>query len=124
VLLVAVVLGLGVQPWRPLPGTDAAGTLAYAAAAVGVAALLLPERGAWLPGVAGTAVACAVELAQLTPVPALVIDRAPVLALLLGRTFSVVDLVVLLAGGVLGTAALAVPGRRRGTTTEPMAGKS
>lgn len=109
-LLGAVALGLAVQPLRALPGTDLLGTLAYAGAAVGAVAVLLPRRGPLLPGAVGTTAACAVELAQLSGVPAELSARAPVLALLLGTTFSVVDLAALAAGGLLGT--LVLTGRR------------
>lgn len=50
VLVAALLIGLVVQPFRELPGTDAIGSVMYAAAAVGVWALLLPYRGALLPG--------------------------------------------------------------------------
>lgn len=108
VLVVAVVVGLGVQPWRELAWTDPVGTLAYAAAAVGAVALLVPRRGALLPGVVGTGLACAVEVAQLSGVPATLAERVPPLALLLGSRFSALDLALLVLGGAFATLALSV----------------
>lgn len=105
----AVAIGLVVQPLRELPWTDAVGTLAYAAAAVGVVGVLLPRRGALLPGAIGTALACAVELAQLTGGPARLAEQMPPLALLLGSSFDAVDLALLVLGGALATLALARP---------------
>lgn len=118
-LLIAVVCGLAAQPFRHLAFTDGVGTVAYAAAAVGVVALLLPRRGPWLPGLLGTGAACLVELAQLTGVPAALADRFPPVALLLGSRFDVVDLALLVVGGGLATAALAVtaPPTVRGTSS-------
>lgn len=107
----AVTIGLAVQPMRELAWTDAIGTIAYAAAAVGVVGVLLPRRGATLPGAIGTTLACAVELAQLTGIPAALAERVPPLALLLGSSFDAVDLVLLVVGGVLAAVALTHPRR-------------
>jgi hypothetical protein len=105
------VAGLAVQPFRELSWTDSVGTVAYGAAAVGVVALLLPRRGALLPGVVGTGLACAVEIVQLTGMPAALAERFPPIALVLGSSFDVVDLALLLVGGALATALLSVPPR-------------
>lgn len=112
-LLVATAVGLAVQPFRHLAWTDPVGTLAYAAAAVGVVALLLPHRGALLPGVIGTGLACAVETLQLTGIPARLADGFPPIALLVGSRFALVDVVLLVVGGALATVALSAhaPGR-------------
>jgi len=99
VLVVVVPIGLVVQPFRQLGWTDGVGTLAYGAAAVAVLALVLPHRGVLLPGSVGTSLACAVEILQLTGVPAALAERFPPVALLLGSSFDAVDLVLLLAGG-------------------------
>lgn len=113
-LVVAVVIGLAVQPFRHLAWTDGVGTLAYAGAAVGMVALILARRGALLPGAIGTGLACAVEILQLTGIPAVLAERFPPIALLLGSSFDPRDLVLLLGGGALATLALATR-RRTGT---------
>lgn len=104
----ALVIGLAMQPFRHLAWTDAIGTLAYAAAAVAVVALLLPRRGAVLPGAIGTGLACAVELSQLTGIPAALAEKFPPVALVLGSAFDPLDLALLVLGGALATAALSV----------------
>ncbi|GAB2612421.1 hypothetical protein GCM10027067_24980 [Pseudactinotalea suaedae] len=110
-LVVVVLVGLAVQPFRQLAWTDGVGTLAYGAAAVAVAALALPRRGALLPGAIGTGLACAVEILQLTGVPAALSERFPPAALLLGSSFDPVDVLLLIAGGVGAVLALSVPSR-------------
>lgn len=106
---VAVVIGLAVQPLRAQAWTDPVGTVAYAAAAVGLVGVLLPRRGALLPGAIGTGLACAVELSQLTGIPARLADQVPAVALLLGSRFAAADIGWLVIGGAIATAALAVP---------------
>jgi len=108
VLAVAVGIGLTVQPFREHGWTDSVGTVAYAAAVVALVGVLLPRRGALLPGAIGTALACGVELFQLSGIPAQLADTLPAVALLLGRSFDAVDLVLLLVGGAAATLALAV----------------
>jgi hypothetical protein len=108
VLAVAVVTGLAVQPFRAHDWTDPVGTVVYAAAAVGLVGVLLPRRGALLPGAAGTALACAVELFQLTGIPTQLAGSVPAVALLLGTGFAVSDLLWLVVGGVLATSVLGV----------------
>ncbi|WP_187292829.1 DUF2809 domain-containing protein [Beutenbergia cavernae] len=107
VLAGAVVVGLAIQLVRDLPGSDVAGTLAYGVAAVGLAGVLWPRRGALLPGVVGTGAATAVELAQLTGIPAALAAHVPAVSLLLGRSFDPVDVITLVAGGAVATVALA-----------------
>ncbi len=107
-LAVAVVTGLAVQPFRALDWTDPVGTTMYAAAAVGLVGVLLPRRGALLPGSIGTGLACVVELVQLTGIPAQLAGSVPAVALLLGTGFAVSDLLWLVVGGVLATAVLGV----------------
>ncbi len=107
--MIAVAIGLAVQPFRYLGWTDGVGTLAYTGAAVGLLALVLPRRGALLPGAIGTALACAVEISQLTGIPARLAEAFPPSALLLGSSFDVLDLVLLIVGGAAATLMLAVP---------------
>ncbi len=109
VLLAALVIGLAVQPFREVTGTDAVGSAAYAVAAVGVWALILPGRGARLPGLIGTGLACAVELVQLTGLPQRVAEAVPGAGFVLGGQFDIADVVAMLVGGIIATFALAAP---------------
>lgn len=109
---VAVVIGLAVQPFRSQPWTDPVGTVAYAVAAVGLVAVLLPRRGALLPGLIGTGLACGVELLQLTGLPARLADTLPPAALLLGGRFDPADLLWLVVGGAVATGVLSSQRRR------------
>lgn len=115
----ALVIGLAVQPFRQLAWTDPVGTLAYAVAAVGMVALLIPRRGALLPGAIGTGLACAVELSQLTGIPAQLAESFPPAALLLGSAFEPLDLLLLGLGGAVATAALYVDGPDAVSAAQP-----
>lgn len=128
-LLGSLAIGLAMQPFRQLVWTDGVGTIAYAGAAVGVIALLLPRRdpssrsgraAALVPGAIGTGLACAVEIFQLTGIPAALADRFPPIALLLGRSFDPLDLGLLVLGGALATLALSASARGGpGPSSEP-----
>ncbi|GAB3312143.1 DUF2809 domain-containing protein [Epidermidibacterium keratini] len=109
VLLSALVIGLAVQPFRDVAGTDAIGSAAYAAAAVGVWGLILPGRGARLPGLIGTGLACAVELLQLTGLPQRIAEVVPGSGFVLGGQFDIADIIAMLVGGIIATFALAAP---------------
>ncbi len=105
VALVGVVaLGLAVSR---VPAGAFAGDALYAAMAVLLARLLLPARSwRWHTGL-GLGWCWAVELAQLTGVPAAVGDAVPVARLVLGTTFVPADLLAY-AVGALGCAAVIV----------------
>lgn len=107
-----VLVGLAVQPFRALAWTDGVGTIAYAAAAVAVVALVMPHRGALLPGAIGTGLALAVEILQLTGLPAAASERFPPITLLLGSSFDPVDVLLLILGGAAATLTLSAPARR------------
>jgi hypothetical protein len=108
---VVIATGLALQLVRDLPGSDVAGTAAYAVAAVLAVALLRPGWSASAVAAVGTGTVCAVEVAQLTPVPGTISETLPAARLLLGADFDPVDLVVLIvAGGLIG---LLLAGRRR-----------
>lgn len=123
-LAVAVVIGLAVQPFREGGWTDPVGTVAYAGAAVGLMGVLLPRGGALLPGLIGTGLACGVELAQLTGIPARLAGQLPAVALLLGGRFDAADLVWLLVGGAARTFALTLRPSTGGRAAVGVAGAS
>ncbi|WP_165962891.1 DUF2809 domain-containing protein [Occultella glacieicola] len=100
-LAAVVVVGLALQLVRDVPGSDLAGTAAYAVAAVLLVALIRPRWWAAMAGAVGTGAACAVELAQLTPGPGMISAALPPARLLLGANFDVVDLVTLAAAGAV-----------------------
>ncbi|GAA0827089.1 DUF2809 domain-containing protein [Streptosporangium amethystogenes subsp. fukuiense] len=62
----------------------------------------------------------AVELAQLTPVPAALSEVSVVARLVLGSTFGAADLVAYAAGAALAASAHALLGRRREHRPEPV----
>ncbi|MPV50539.1 DUF2809 domain-containing protein [Pseudactinotalea sp. HY160] len=100
-LAVVVGAGLALQTVRHLAGSDVAGTVLFAVAAVLLVAALLPRLGAAGAATLGAGIALAVEFAQLTPLPGLVVDRVPMTRLVLGSSFDVADTLALLAGGIV-----------------------
>lgn len=88
VLVVVVALGLLVQLWRGPAWSDALGTVLYAAAVYLVLALVRPRTTPLVLGVVTLTLCVAVELAQLTGLPA----RVPQLRLVLGSGFACADL--------------------------------
>ncbi|WP_194928738.1 DUF2809 domain-containing protein [Pseudactinotalea sp. HY158] len=117
-LALVVAAGLALQTARTLPGSDVAGTVLYATALVLLIAALLPRLGATGSAALGTAVALAVEFAQLTPLPGVVVERIPSARLVLGSAFDPIDVLGLIAGGIaawLLVRALDHPSRRAAT---------
>lgn len=116
-----VAAGLGTARYGSGPVADALGDALYAALVVLLVVLAVPR---WSPAArAGLAVALcwAVELAQLTGLPAAAADAWPPLRYLLGTTFVATDLLWYAAGVLLascGTAlASRVGGARRAAVT-------
>ncbi|MBZ2195219.1 DUF2809 domain-containing protein [Occultella gossypii] len=107
-LVVVIAAGLALQLVRHLPGSDIAGTAAYAVAAVLAVALVRPGWSVWAVAAVGTGAVCAVEVAQLTPLPGAISEAVPAARLFLGANFDPVDLIVLaVAGGFTGLLLLA-----------------
>lgn len=121
-----VVVGLTVARGLDGPVAAFAGDALYAALIVVVIAFLAPRASS--PTVAGAAfaVCAAVELFQLTGVPAALADSVPAVALVLGTTFQWTDLVAYAIGAALAGAVDAVSrrvaGSSRGGPTTPSAG--
>ncbi|WP_156743068.1 DUF2809 domain-containing protein [Occultella aeris] len=111
-LVVVIVVGLALQLVRHLPGSGVAGTAAYAVAAVLAVALVWPNWSTASVASVGTGASCAMEVAQLTPLPGMISGTFPAARLLLGANFDPVDLVVLAIAGALSGLLLA-RGRRR-----------
>ncbi|MCJ1708017.1 DUF2809 domain-containing protein [Microbacterium sp. VKM Ac-2923] len=112
-LVVVVVAGLIVSRGLPSsPATDIAGDALYAVAVYTGLVLLLPRarRGAIALAAAGW---CgAVELLQLTGVPATLAERMPPVALVLGTGFDARDLAVYAAAVLVVSSVDAVVGAR------------
>jgi hypothetical protein len=111
-LAAVALVGLGLAVSRlDGPLADPAGDAVYAAFVYALVVVVAP-RTRWA-AVAAFAVCVLVELAQLTGLPARVVDAVPVARYALGTTFAAVDLVAYAVG--VGAAALvrrtvAVPG--------------
>lgn len=100
VLVGVVGLGLAVADVGTSPLADALGSALYTAAVYLVLALVRPRaREVPLAG-AALAIAVAVELTQLTPVPAALVDLWSPVRLLLGTSFDPRDLLAYLIGAV------------------------
>lgn len=119
-----VTLGLAV---RGLPGSagDLAGGVLYAVLVTLLVALVAPRARPVTLGVVALAVCVAVELAQLTGVPAAVVDVVPPLRYVLGTTFHAPDLAAYAVGAAAaagGLAAARVISARK-TQTQPDRGR-
>ncbi|WP_089875360.1 MULTISPECIES: ribosomal maturation YjgA family protein [unclassified Leifsonia] len=124
--LALVVVGLAVARGMDGPVAAFVGDALYAALIVVVIAFLAPRASAVTVAVAAFAVCAAVELFQLTGVPAALADSVPAVALVLGTTFQWTDLVAYAIGAMLTGAVDAVSrraaGSSRGGSTTPSAG--
>jgi hypothetical protein len=100
----AAVLLIGLLTHFTVGGAvgDFAGGVLYATMLYLLVALLLPRVRAILLAAAAFAINAVVEFAQLTPIPATLADAFPPAALVLGSTFTVIDLVSAAAGAALG----------------------
>ncbi|MDQ1083596.1 MULTISPECIES: DUF2809 domain-containing protein [Microbacterium] len=94
-LVVVVAAGLAVaRGLASSPVTDIAGDALYAVAAYTGLVLLLPRAPRFALALAAAGWCVAVELLQLTGLPAALAERVPLVALLLGTGFDARDLVV------------------------------
>lgn len=108
---VTLVLGLAVHAAPGLPGADKAGDALYAAFVLLLLWLVRPRtRPAVLVVVAGTW-CLAVELLQLTSVPANAAARVPLTRLVLGSGFDPLDLVAYAVGLALAATVVVVAER-------------
>ncbi len=103
---VVVVVGLGA---RQLPGAvgDTAGGVLYAVLVTLLVALVAPRARPTTLGLVALAVCAAVELAQLTGVPATLVAAVPPLRYLLGTTFHGPDLAAYAVGAAVTAVGLA-----------------
>jgi hypothetical protein len=100
VAVVVVAAGLAV---RVLPGLvgDGAGGVLYAVLLYLIIVLISPTRPATVVALLAIVVGVAIELAQLTPIPAALADALPPARLVFGTTFAPLDLIWAVLGPVL-----------------------
>lgn len=97
--VVVLALGLGIRLLLEGPWTGPAGDVLYAVLVYLVIAFTLPRLSAVTVGVAAVAVCVAIELFQLTGLPASWGQAFPPARLLLGTTFTAADLPLYALGG-------------------------
>jgi Protein of unknown function (DUF2809) len=97
---VLVAVGLVVSRTAS-PLADPAGDALYAAFIVALLVVMAPRARPWVVALVAFAVCAAVELAQLTGVPAAIVDAVPVARYALGTTFVAVDLLAYAVGAAL-----------------------
>lgn len=122
-----VAAGLAVARWTDGPAWTFAGDALYAALSYAlVAALAVRARPATVAA-AATALCAAVELFQLTGIPAALAQSVPAAALVLGTTFQWSDLLAYLLGAAAAALVDAVirraAGSSRGAPNSPSAGE-
>jgi len=100
VAIVLVAVGLVVSRTQS-PLADPAGDALYAAFMVALLVVVAPRARPWAVALVAFAVCVVVELAQLTGIPAAIVDAVPVARYALGTTFVAVDLLAYGAGVAL-----------------------
>ena len=110
---VVVLAGVGARAVLPAAAGGPAGDALYATLVVVLAALVRPSAPTWALAGAGFAVCVAIELFQLTGVPATLGEHWPPARLALGTTFAATDLVRYAAGAAVGGGLVALALRRR-----------
>ncbi|GIG20855.1 hypothetical protein Cch01nite_15790 [Cellulomonas chitinilytica] len=101
VAALVVVAGVAVARLGDGPWADPAGDALYAALVYLLVLLVAPRVSPWVAAGVATAFCTAVELLQLTGVPAVLVGHVPVLRYALGTTFNAVDLVVYAAAATV-----------------------
>lgn len=94
VAVIVVAAGLGVARLVAGPWGDPVGDALYAVLVYVLVLLVAPRTGPVRAAAIATAVCVAVELLQLTGLPAAVVRGVPAARYVLGTTFAAVDLVV------------------------------
>ena len=103
---------------RSLPVVgNALGGIAYTLLLALLVVLVWPTVRPWIAAAVATAASFAVELLQLTAIPARLVDAVPPLRWVLGSTFGWEDLLWYSAGGVVAVGAVALI--RRASRREP-----
>jgi len=116
VLLGVVAAGLAARASLPPPVAGPAGDVLYATLVVLLVAVVRPRTRPLTAAAVGFVVCVAVELLQLTGIPAALAERVPTVRLVLGTTFWAPDLLLYAVGAVVGGAlcvAVARGGRGR-----------
>lgn len=110
---VTVVAGLSVHAWATGAVADASGDALYPVLIYIIAAMIAPGISSVRIGSLALLFCVAVELFQLTGVPTGIADHFPPAALVLGSTFSALDLLCYAAGTAVITAVDATARRGR-----------
>jgi len=111
VAVVVVGAGLAVARLGGAPWADPAGDALYAVLVYVLVLLAAPRLAPWTAAAVATGLCVAVELLQLTGVPATLVGHAPALRYVLGTTFNAVDLAVYAAAAALAALVDGVAGR-------------
>ncbi|MGX5697797.1 ribosomal maturation YjgA family protein [Agromyces soli] len=93
--------GLALQLFERDPLVDLAGSALYTAFIGLLIACLAPRWPARRPALLAVAVSAAIELAQLTGVPAVLVEAMPPLRFVFGSSFDAFDLLGYAVGGLL-----------------------
>ena len=96
-----VVLGLGARFLGAGPAADLSGGVLYAVLIYVLLVFLRPRAAAWTNAAIALAFCVAVELLQITPIPAALGAAFPPARLVLGSTFVPLDLLAYLIGTAL-----------------------
>ncbi|KAA1424438.1 DUF2809 domain-containing protein [Mumia zhuanghuii] len=120
-LVGVVVGGLLARAALPAPVGGPVGDALYATLVVLLVVVLRPRTSPPVAVAVGFAVCVAVELFQLTGVPAALADRWPPVRLVLGTTFWAQDLLRYAVGAALGGVLCAVVARAGSRGTDPSA---
>jgi hypothetical protein len=115
----ALASGLGTQLLGPSPSVDLLGSVLYVVLVGLLVQLVWPNLHILPVTAVALAVATAVELLQLTPIPAAIVAAVPAARLVLGSAFDPVDLVAYWGGAavlflLLSVITRAGPAARRG----------
>ncbi|WP_165314301.1 DUF2809 domain-containing protein [Agromyces protaetiae] len=96
-----LVLGLALQVLDRSVAVDVAGSVLYVLLVGFIVVVAAPRPPPLAVAAIGFAVAALVELAQLTSIPAAIVDAVPVARLVFGSSFDPLDLVAYAAGALL-----------------------
>lgn len=100
-VLACLALGLGLQLLDRSPVIDLLGSVLYVMLVGLVILLVRPSLPGLVIAAIALGIATVVELLQLTPVPAAVVEAVPPARLVLGSSFDPLDLVAYVAGALL-----------------------
>lgn len=114
---VVLLAGLCLQLLDRTVAVDLAGSALYAMLVGLLVAIAWPRLAGWIVALAAFAISAAVELLQLTGIPAAIVSAVPPLRLVFGSSFDPLDLVGYAIGAValffVHAAVVRAAGRRR-----------